>query len=233
MPDNGHLASAAIKDAIIIRPYRAADLKEVQTVFRQGMESLIPRLWKQSMRSPTVMLPILTASMALGTVARRVTGDGSTGMVTGLGVLSSAVFALYRIARSNMLRYISMSLADDLRDIERVYKDGCFFVAQDTLENKIVGTVAGEHKGDNVYELRRMSVASVRQGAGLGRRLVAALEIELQPNRIFLVCGDVQRPAMALYTRCGFRIRERYAVQGFGWVFRHSVYFLQFEKDYA
>jgi putative acetyltransferase len=56
-------------------------------------------------------------------------------------------------------------------------------------------------------ELKRMYVAPALRGAGIGRRLVEALEAEarrLGAERLVLETGARQAEALALYTRCGF-----------------------------
>jgi putative acetyltransferase len=57
-------------------------------------------------------------------------------------------------------------------------------------------------------ELKRMYVAPGLRGAGIGRRLVAAIEAEaraLGARRLVLETGTKQLAALALYERTGFR----------------------------
>jgi putative acetyltransferase len=68
----------------------------------------------------------------------------------------------------------------------------------------------GDENGDGVVtaELKRMYVTPLARGAGLGRRLVDALEAEarrLGVHRLVLETGVRQAAALALYRATGFR----------------------------
>lgn len=82
---------------------------------------------------------------------------------------------------------------------------GAFLVAYS--EETPVGCGAVRLLDPSTAELKRMYVDPSLRGAGVGRRLVEALEAEarrLGAERLVLETGTRQTAALALYARCGF-----------------------------
>ena len=82
-----------------------------------------------------------------------------------------------------------------------------FLLARDSAGTP-VGCGALRALGDGAAEIKRMYVRPYARGAGLGRRLLEALEAAAR-SRGFDVCrletGDLQHEAMALYLGAGYR----------------------------
>ncbi len=82
-----------------------------------------------------------------------------------------------------------------------------FLVARDSA-GRPVGCGALRDLGDGAAEIKRMYVRPYARGAGLGRRLLSALEDEAR-SQGFGTCrletGELQGEAMALYRRAGYR----------------------------
>jgi len=85
--------------------------------------------------------------------------------------------------------------------------DGALIGAK-TPDGSHVGCIALRRLDHQSCEVKRLFVLPEVRGQGLGEALVAAL-IEtaraLGYTEIILDVGDYQRPARALYARCGFR----------------------------
>jgi GNAT superfamily N-acetyltransferase len=82
---------------------------------------------------------------------------------------------------------------------------GAFLVI--SMDGVPVGCGAVRLLDPDTGELKRMFVAPVARGRGLGRRLVNALEAEaraLGARRLVLETGIRQAAAIALYRNCGF-----------------------------
>jgi ribosomal protein S18 acetylase RimI-like enzyme len=72
---------------------------------------------------------------------------------------------------------------------------------------EIVGTVALKHHGDGRYELTKMAVTERSQGAGTGRRLLAAAVdrfAELGGSELYLESHSSLLAALSLYEAAGF-----------------------------
>jgi GNAT superfamily N-acetyltransferase len=116
--------------------------------------------------------------------------------------------------------YITGALASDLKDAvslrEAYHASGGFFwlVIDKTASNqnnnrKIVGHVGVEGLGNNVCELRRMSVAPDTRRGGLGKKLVRKVEEFAAENNfkeIILTTGSVMAPAVGLYQSAGWEL---------------------------
>lgn len=84
---------------------------------------------------------------------------------------------------------------------------GDVLIARDARE-AAVGCIALVPHGDGVFELAKMAVAPHAQGAGIGRRLIAAAlrrASELHGSRVFLGTNSRLEAAVHLYDRAGFR----------------------------
>ncbi|MEX2306127.1 MAG: GNAT family N-acetyltransferase [Pirellulales bacterium] len=82
---------------------------------------------------------------------------------------------------------------------------GAFFIAY--IAEQPVGCGAVRRIEPNMAEIKRMYVAPKARGRGVGRQILAALEMEarrLDVNRLVLETGPRQPEAIALYTRAGF-----------------------------
>jgi putative acetyltransferase len=94
----------------------------------------------------------------------------------------------------------------DLHASEVAPGHGAFLVAY--REQRPVGCGAVRLIDPSSAELKRMYVAPECRGAGVGRRLLEALEAEarrLGAERLVLETGGRQTAALALYERCGFK----------------------------
>jgi GNAT superfamily N-acetyltransferase len=92
------------------------------------------------------------------------------------------------------------------RGDEFVPPSGVFLAAR--RDGEIIGCGGVCRLEDGVAELRRMYVAPAARGLGVGRRLLAALEVEaltLGYESIRLETGFRQREAIGLYESAGFR----------------------------
>ena len=134
--------------------------------------------------------------------------------------------------------YVSKSLADDMKDPVARYVEsshaGNFWVAYDTIQKRVVGSVAleppqrNETSASNVPsnkeadphspwdaasgdgELRRMSVAPSHRGRGISKQLFNALWTHAKASkkflRIVLSTSEMQSAACRLYPTLGFQI---------------------------
>jgi GNAT superfamily N-acetyltransferase len=84
---------------------------------------------------------------------------------------------------------------------------GGFFVAY--LDGKPVGCGAVRRVEPSVAEIKRMYVAPVARGSGVGRQILDTLQEEarrLGATRLVLETGPRQPEAIALYSRAGFAV---------------------------
>lgn len=89
--------------------------------------------------------------------------------------------------------------------------DGRFLVARN--DDEVVGCGALQRVDERTAEIKRMWVAPGWRGAGIGARLLAALEHEATDagyTRVVLDTNAVLREAIALYERSGYEPAERY-----------------------
>lgn len=106
--------------------------------------------------------------------------------------------------------YICLSLQADLSDISRHYlkEDGShFWVAE--AEGEVVGMVGLQRLNREEGELRRMSVASQARRQGIGQKLLETVEchcVEKGFSRIVLSTVNQLQPAIAMYSKAGFRL---------------------------
>lgn len=74
-------------------------------------------------------------------------------------------------------------------------------------DDAVVGTAALKHRGNGAYELTKMAVMPRCQGAGIGRRLVAACIAkftDIGGRRLYLESHSSLTPAIRLYESVGF-----------------------------
>ena len=84
---------------------------------------------------------------------------------------------------------------------------GAFVVARMGAGGEAVGCGAFRFVEPGVAEIKRMFVDPAARGAGIGRRVLEALESRARAagaRRLVLETGDRQIEAVALYTRAGF-----------------------------
>ncbi|KAJ0412318.1 hypothetical protein ATCC90586_009508 [Pythium insidiosum] len=115
------------------------------------------------------------------------------------------------LSKQGLERYIQRALREDLADIEAAYfrGGGHFWVAtaRENDDERVVGIVALENKGNERGELRRLSVHNDYRRRGIARQLVSTLE-EWATAAGFRVVelntGDTMTPACRLYPALGY-----------------------------
>lgn len=211
---------------VFIRHFQKDDEKQVKDVFANGIMSLVGDAFRKQLFFPpnTAIIAGFGGAVALRSRSIMLT------LATEFGLLA----ALYAWTRSLFADYCQYSIKSDLSDIETVYinSGGCFLVATDS-DGRIVGTVAGQPKGDQLYELRRMSVDKSMQGRGLGKRLVKHLEKECKTGRMILETTSVQYAAHALYSKQGYQLTKRVSLQPkLPFKYFSNLELYTFEKDF-
>jgi ribosomal protein S18 acetylase RimI-like enzyme len=89
--------------------------------------------------------------------------------------------------------------------------NGAFVVAM--YADDLVGCGAIQFLGDDTAEIKRMWVRPKRRGLGLGKRLLAHLEGEIQSSGRSTVVLDTNQSlteAIAMYRACGYEPIDRY-----------------------
>ena len=89
--------------------------------------------------------------------------------------------------------------------------NGAFVVAK--FDDDLVGCGGIQFLDDDTAEIKRMWVSSQRRGIGLGRRLLAFLEGEIQASGRSWVVLDTNKAlteAIAMYRSCGYESIDRY-----------------------
>lgn len=202
---------------VVIRRLTRADVPGARRVFRAGMMETITSGGKTQR-----LAALATAtSVLIAEVTWR--ASGAAPFALGLSFLSFCLifygWPLY-LARA----YVRKSLSDDMLDPVSRYVEsshgGSFWVAYDTGQQRVVGTVGLEPPSENSdpespwsaadgdVELRRMSVASTHRGQGLSKRLFLALLEHAKSNqfsRIVLSTSEMQGAACKLYPKLGFQ----------------------------
>jgi predicted GNAT family N-acyltransferase len=93
----------------------------------------------------------------------------------------------------------------DLDDLASRYADGAFFVLREGAA--VLGTGAWAPHGEGVAEIRRMFLAPVARGRGVGEKLLLALELDAAYSgrtRATLETASALGAAIALYQRAGY-----------------------------
>lgn len=88
---------------------------------------------------------------------------------------------------------------------------GAFVIAR--LDGRPVACGAVRRGGDDCAEIKRMYVDPSARGHGLGRRVLAALEVEaglLGARRLLLETGARQHEAVGLYVAAGYVVVDRF-----------------------
>lgn len=105
---------------------------------------------------------------------------------------------------------------DDLRNIEKSYKDGIFVVGE--LKNKLVAIGAIRKIDNDTCELKRMRTEPGHQGKGFGKMILTALiknAKQLHFRKIILETSDKQIAAHKLSRNTGFREFKKEIIDGF------------------
>ena len=104
-------------------------------------------------------------------------------------------------------RYIERALREEIERIAEYYRHGGFWVALEADE--LVGTFGLEPAGPRVMELRRMYVSPAARRRGVGRAMLRYAEEETRRrgcDRLRLSTAQIQKEAIALYKRAGYRL---------------------------
>jgi GNAT superfamily N-acetyltransferase len=107
---------------------------------------------------------------------------------------------------------------NDLKNIEKHYKDnnGMFLVG--LINNKIVTMGAIRKIDSNIAEIKRMRTFPENQGNGYGKRILNELikiAKELNYSEIILETSDKQFYAKKLYTNSGFKEYKKEIIDGY------------------
>ena len=212
---------------ITIRHYQPADEPDVKILFALGIMSNLNAAVFRICQKPINMA--LLASIA---------GSAfwvSNSWMVALLALSGSIGSIYYLIRSKFVAYVTESIQTDLSNISQVYYSksrGCFLVAIDDYTSEIVGTVGLENKGNDIFELRRMSVDAQYRGQGIGRRLLVRLEQECQKGKITLGTSSFMYAAHALYKKSGYRLIQSSPLDENGWHHHFSnLELYNFEKE--
>lgn len=105
--------------------------------------------------------------------------------------------------------YIERALAEEIDRIPAYYSEhaGSFWVA--VRDDKVVGMFGLEATSDGAMELRRMYVDPTVQRQGTGRQMLRSAEDECRRqniSRLTLSTSEIQRAALALYKKAGYRL---------------------------
>jgi GNAT superfamily N-acetyltransferase len=124
----------------------------------------------------------------------------------------------YGLAAAGIATSDDYYAGEDLSDLEGTYTEqarGAMFVGE--VDRRIVA-MGGVRRIDAVTcELLRMRVYPTHQGLGYGTVILGLLEHEatrLGYQRIELVTGENQHPAVGIYTRHGYRITRHETLIG-------------------
>ena len=87
-------------------------------------------------------------------------------------------------------------------------EDQCFHVM--AMEN---GTAVGvgrlQYNSTREAQIRYMAVAKEREGNGIGRMIVDALEKEAADKNVNTIMLDAREPAVGFYQKLGYRVEEK------------------------
>lgn len=197
-------------DGISVRHFQPQDEQQVKDLFAIGiLSNADAAFWRLCRHPPNLVIAGILGVLSFS-VSRRI--------IVAL-LMEVLTFGLvYRTSRKLFHGYVNHSLQDDLSNIPQVYgsSNGCFLVATDDATGRIVGTVGGQGKGPDLFELRRMSVDANCQGQGLGRRLLQRLHQECKNGKITLSTTSIQYAAHALYRKNGYAMTKRMPLMGSG-----------------
>ncbi len=113
--------------------------------------------------------------------------------------------------------YIERSLVEEISRIDDYYRDrnGGFWVAVDGSD--VVGMFGLEAIASETMELRRMYVDPDQRRRGVARKMLVFAEAECKRRsftRLDLSTSELQREALALYRKAGYRLlREEAAME--------------------
>jgi GNAT superfamily N-acetyltransferase/2'-5' RNA ligase len=154
-------------------------------------------------------------------------GDGAPGARTGILVIRrfqpndlTQVLAInaYGLTAAGIAVDDDFYAGQDLADIQGTYAKSAGGVLLVGGLNEQIVAMGGIRRIDTTTcELLRMRVRSEHQGQGYGTAILRLLERqakELGYQRIVLLTGEEQHPAVDLYTRAGYRVTRREMLLG-------------------
>jgi len=219
---------------VSIRPYHPQDVDQMKKLLRDGLLPLINVQIPLSFRLRwSTLSPFHPLLLAMPIFIYRQSIELYAAAVA---VISLLYTAYYSIRSHHFFHgYVNQSLNSDMSNIDQVYaKPGVFLVA--THQKRIVGMIAGESKGEGVFELRRMSVDCEFRGLGIAKRLLQGLEKELlqggMMTKLFLETSSLQYAAQRVYQRYGFILEKKTNYPGAPIGFTLWRYCKTFEKEH-
>ncbi|MCC8191276.1 MAG: GNAT family N-acetyltransferase [Planctomycetes bacterium] len=105
-------------------------------------------------------------------------------------------------------------LRERLEEIQRQFAAGTVFLAA-RAGSEVIGSVRGR-AAEGTFHIGKLMVHPDWQGAGIGRRLLAALENRSPCRRLELFTSDKSGRNLSLYERAGY-VRFREEAAGPGW----------------
>lgn len=219
---------------LIIRRYQPTDKDGVHSVYRKGMEFNMHNGLNSLATNPMVLFPLISFATVTGWLTSRKSCSRHVSFMAAVSAALIPFASLYLYGRSKYRGLIKKSLETDLSEIEQIYNGrGCFLVAVDTDSQQIVGTAGAQAKDEKgVFELRRVFVDIDQHRRGIARKLLAALETEIQPRLIYLTCSSTQYAAHGLYRNTGYKLKEVYHPPEVHALIRMLVRIYRFEKEF-
>ncbi|XP_008319361.1 N-acetyltransferase 8-like 2 [Cynoglossus semilaevis] len=192
---------------LLVRPYRPVDRDAVRALFSWGIREHIVPCFKNNMSSP-LYLVITLALCVVGYIVASVFGA----VVLPALWMSLVYYSGYYIYDG----FVRRKLVTDMQEISRNYMsrpDDCLWVAEAEVDGRvqILGMVAvkGQQNGkEKCGELLRMIVSPTCRRMGLGHRLAQTVVDfcrERGFSKVMLETSSIQKAAVALYKKMGFR----------------------------
>ncbi len=106
--------------------------------------------------------------------------------------------------------YIATALNGELRQLQDAFseaKRNAFWVVE--IDDRIVGTVGIESRGEDSTELRRMYLDRDYRGRGIAARMLQCAEARARAfgfSRMILSTADVQKAAITFYRKTGYQL---------------------------
>lgn len=119
-----------------------------------------------------------------------------------------------RLSNEDALPWELLLEADPEKElVERYLAESIIFGYQSQNLNKLTGVLVLKKQRDDLYEIMNVSVDEVEQGKGIGTLLIkealATVSNATQDCcKVQVKTGDTSKPALALYKKNGFEIKE-------------------------
>ncbi|MDF0480372.1 GNAT family N-acetyltransferase [Vagococcus sp. PNs007] len=119
-----------------------------------------------------------------------------------------------RLSNDESLPWHLLLEADPEKElVEEYLSESIILGYQSKILNRITGVLVLKKQQLDLYEIMNVSVDEVEQGRGIGTLLIknalAAVSNETEGNcRVQVKTGDTSKPALALYKKNGFEIKE-------------------------